>query len=298
MPETTARRAGRSPALAWDYPTLDGSSSATRISRRCSRRSTAIPSPMVSRSGTSPPCETMGRPPAVAGSTPGSCPRPGAIRRAAQGRRQGVTGVGLLVAGQPAPAVQPGLSRSTGEPPGASARSGSGGMLRRVAGRAMTPGFPADEAGVQTGAGGQGARRARRGLAVREHGGWQRLALRRLGGCAIVPFPTHYEPFETPVHNLLYPQQPAKPRPGTSPARQPVPRGGGRAVPLRHHHLPSHRAPHRRRHEPLGTGWPSCSQKASWKLARSSPSPASTTALGDPFYLARRGAGHGESAQP
>ena len=70
------------------------------------------------------------------------------------------------------------------------------------------------------------------------------------------PLPTHYEPQDSPVQNLLYPKQ------ERNPVRQilrrpwhPVPAQRGRArlgrVPLRGHHLPADRAPHRGRDEPL-----------------------------------------------
>ncbi len=66
------------------------------------------------------------------------------------------------------------------------------------------------------------------------------------------PLPTHYEPLESPVRNFLYGQQ-------CNPARfecrredNPYHRRVGRpALPLRAHHVPAHRAPHRGRHDPL-----------------------------------------------
>ena len=66
------------------------------------------------------------------------------------------------------------------------------------------------------------------------------------------PLPTHYEPLESPVGNLLYPRQTCTPGcahlPGTSQpsgphARDRVPRGG--------HHLPTHRALPERADEPV-----------------------------------------------
>ena len=66
------------------------------------------------------------------------------------------------------------------------------------------------------------------------------------------PLPTHYEPHESPFDNPLYGQRRQPGAPGV-PARreplqpdwQPVRR---RRLPVRPHHLPAHRAPHRRRH--------------------------------------------------
>ncbi len=63
------------------------------------------------------------------------------------------------------------------------------------------------------------------------------------------PLPTHYEPLETPFGNPLYPEHiynPAadrKERPDN-----PYARSGGRALPVRAHHLSPDRASHRRRH--------------------------------------------------
>ena len=66
------------------------------------------------------------------------------------------------------------------------------------------------------------------------------------------PLPTHYEPWESPVQNLLYPRQANNPvalkreRPGNYYA-QPA----GRAISLRSDNLPSDGAPHLRSNEPL-----------------------------------------------
>ena len=64
------------------------------------------------------------------------------------------------------------------------------------------------------------------------------------------PLPTHYEPLESPVGNPLYGRQ-------TNPAAEPKERPDNAyaaprrpALPARADHLPAHRAPHRRRHEP------------------------------------------------
>ena len=69
------------------------------------------------------------------------------------------------------------------------------------------------------------------------------------------PMPTHYEPQESPFPNLLYGQQ-------HNPVRQLIrhpenryqPSGdqpGVGRVPVRDHHVPAHRAPHRRGHVPV-----------------------------------------------
>ena len=65
------------------------------------------------------------------------------------------------------------------------------------------------------------------------------------------PMPTHYEPFESPVDNLLYPKMGANPVALTwDRAGEPGRAAGRRALPDRGLHLPPHRAPHGGRHEP------------------------------------------------
>ena len=70
------------------------------------------------------------------------------------------------------------------------------------------------------------------------------------------PLPTHYEPEESPVRNAAL-RSAAQPGPQDRPhdAAQPLPpergRGRSRGLPVRAHHLPAHRALHRRRDEPL-----------------------------------------------
>ncbi len=73
-------------------------------------------------------------------------------------------------------------------------------------------------------------------------------------GVADGPLPTHYEPHESPVRNLLYGQQ-ASPvrkiygRPD-NPSNPAPPEAAPRGVSLRVHRGAAHRAPHRGRHEP------------------------------------------------
>ena len=65
------------------------------------------------------------------------------------------------------------------------------------------------------------------------------------------PMPTHYEPFESPVPNLLYPG--GRLQPGDAdlePVGQPDAPDRRPALPVRGHDVPAHRAPHRRRDEP------------------------------------------------
>ena len=68
------------------------------------------------------------------------------------------------------------------------------------------------------------------------------------------PLPAHYEPQESPFTNPLYGQQRNPVREIIRHPREPAPavrpRTRRRRVPLRRHHLPAHRAPHRGRHVP------------------------------------------------
>ena len=66
------------------------------------------------------------------------------------------------------------------------------------------------------------------------------------------PLPTHYEPVESPVDNLLYPEHRARTRRRSRWQRpdNPLDAAARPALPARGDDLPAHRAPHRRRHEP------------------------------------------------
>ena len=62
------------------------------------------------------------------------------------------------------------------------------------------------------------------------------------------PLPTHYEPFESPVDNALYPKVGANPAALTlGPRREPADPAAGPALPDRRLDVPAHRAPHGRR---------------------------------------------------
>ncbi len=97
------------------------------------------------------------------------------------------------------------------------------------------------------------------------------------------PLPTHYEPLESPVHNLLYPDLGADPsairwrRP-----ENPYHATGDPALPGGRHDLPADRASHRRRHEPdAPMARRSYSRRCSPRSTRSSPpSEGSRTAAG------------------
>ena len=102
------------------------------------------------------------------------------------------------------------------------------------------------------------------------------------------PLPAHYEPQESPFRNLLYGQQrnPVRQVTGFEHPGQPAAaqrrRAGRRRVPLRGHHLPADRAPHRGRDEPLAARTcPSSSRSSSARSRPSSPpSAAWSTAAG------------------
>ena len=88
------------------------------------------------------------------------------------------------------------------------------------------------------------------------------------------PLPTHYEPLESPVHNLLYPEvdgEPGGASAGSGP-ENPLHPTERPALPDRGDDLPAHRAPHRGRHEPQRCrGWASCSRRCSPRSTRCSP---------------------------
>ncbi len=66
------------------------------------------------------------------------------------------------------------------------------------------------------------------------------------------PLPTHYEPVESPVGNLLYPKQTCSPtvRLLRRPAQPARPHADG-GVPGGRHHIPAHRALPERADEPI-----------------------------------------------
>ena len=82
-----------------------------------------------------------------------------------------------------------------------------------------------------------------------------RAGCSRRAGMVDGPLPTHYEPQESPVAQRAVPAAAATRR-GELPRKDnrtnpSEPEPGGRRLPLRVHHLPAHRAPHRGRDEPL-----------------------------------------------
>ena len=92
------------------------------------------------------------------------------------------------------------------------------------------------------------------------------------------PFPEHYEPMESPVHNALLQ---GGERPGGVPlqGRQGHLRRRRLRVPLRGHHLPGHRARALRHPERARTWWSRCptsswSCRSSWPSRRASPTAA------------------------
>ena len=85
------------------------------------------------------------------------------------------------------------------------------------------------------------------------------------------PLPAHYEPLESILTNSVHPERQTNPaasrmeRPDNQYASSPDPR-----FPVRPHHLPSHRAPHRGRHvADVVASAPSCSRSSSPRSRRS-----------------------------
>ena len=118
------------------------------------------------------------------------------------------------------------------------------------------------------------------------------------------PLPTHYEPWEAPVGNALYPARPQESRgEDVQRHRQQVHRSGRSGISHRRHDLPADRAPPQRRDEPLAAvARASCSPSCSW---RSRPSSAGERGieecgLGDDRDAPRRhrGQGTGDQADP
>ena len=157
-----------------------------------------------------------------------------------------------------------GASSTTAPPPtrtasrGASARSyvwwdADAGQVDRP----RRPRLPGDHrAGLPAARRRQRRRGARRRRPVHHAGRRQGPGCSRRAGLLDGPLPAHYEPHESPVRNPLYrasrPTRPARCSDRKDNRYQPEPAGAARGrLPLRLHHLPAHRAPHRRRDEPL-----------------------------------------------
>ena len=283
---TTTARAGRQiRALTWDYPT-DGAHGEPDLEAVVCRRSTATPSPMARLvQSFQRRCRTTARPPAAAGSTPASCRSEGTTARAnRQRRRQGGARLGLRLAANRRILYNRASADPTGQPwserkkwvwwdadAGAVDRPRRAGLSPRPS-RPTTSRPPAPAGSTPTPA-------TRRSSCI----GRRQGRLFAAAGLRDGPLPTHYEPWESPVGNPLYPEQPRNPVAQTfDAARQPLPRARRSALPLRHHHLPPDRAPHGRRDEPLGAlagraaaGGLRRDRARSWP-----PSRASTTATG------------------
>ena len=85
--------------------------------------------------------------------------------------------------------------------------------------------------------------------------------------------PRHYEPQESVIRNPLYGQQCNPAAHGMGSSGEPVSQGLGRSrLPVRPHHLPSHRTPYGRWYVRAGSpGFPNCSPKCSAKSRLSWP---------------------------
>ena len=184
--------------------------------------------------------------------------QPGGPAQARPRADLGGPGVGLGLAGEPADPLQPRLGRPGRQAVERAQGATSGGTRTAAAvDRARRPrlrGRPGRRLPAA-----RGRHRRRTALArrrpVHHAGRRQGLAVRARPGWSTARCPTHYEPQESPFRNPLY-----------RPAAQPGPAGGprtgqpvaperrtspGRGVPVRVHHLPADRAPHRRRDEPV-----------------------------------------------
>ena len=87
------------------------------------------------------------------------------------------------------------------------------------------------------------------------------------------PLPTHYEPLESPVGNMLYPEHVNQSRgQANGSGRQQLRRFSRPAFSLRPHDLSTHRASHRRRNVPLCSRiWRSFSQNCFVRFPLNSP---------------------------
>ena len=180
---------------------------------------------------------------------PDAAPRP---RRPRLPRRLGLARVGVGVAGQPPRALQPRVRRPARAGPGPSARSTSGGTRSRASGRATTCRTSRPTRRPATGPSPTPKGMAAIGgtdpfIMMADGKGWLYSPAGLLDG----PMPAHYEPLESPVTNLLYPEVGCNPAALTlEPPGQPGPRRGRQPLPVRRDDVPAHRAPHRRRDEP------------------------------------------------
>ena len=279
--------------LTWDYPT-DGQHAASRAPTRCCARSTARRRTASALSGY------------TAAKDDGSTAvrlldllrrlrrrgQPGRAPQARPGADLGRARVGLGVADEPPDPLQPRLGRPRRASRGASARSYVWWDERAGRGPATTcptsrPTKPPDYR-PPDGAQAQDAHRRRRAVhhAGRRQGpGCSRRPAWSTGRC-----PTHYEPAGVPgAQRALRRSRPT--RPGSVPsaattAYHPTRHAGRRGLPVRVHHLPAHRAPHRGRDEPLDRRtWTSCSRSCS---SRSRPELAAERGLEQRRLGARR----------
>ena len=252
---TTARRGRQLQALTWDYrrggatgePDLEA---VVARDQRLHRRRRPAGAALQRR------CKDDGSTASGCWIYSGIMPAEGQNRaRDRAGRRPGARSAGASPGRQRAHPLQPRLRRPARAGPGASARRGSGGTPTQGSWTGHdVPDFPRDQAArLPAAAGRQGARRPPRRR--RRSCAWPTARGALFAGDRLKdgPLPTHYEPWESPVDNALYPRAAAQPGGAAVRARrQPLPRGRRPALPLRAHDLPPDRAPHGRRHEPLG----------------------------------------------
>ena len=157
--------------------------------------------------------------------------------------------LGLRVAGQPAHPLQPRLRRSRRASPGARRRSSSGGIRRRPAtSRTRRASGWASTCPTSTRSWPRDAKNGDKPFIMRAD-----LVGAFFGPLNDGPFPEHYEPVESPTKNLLSKQQinPVAKIWDVPDQKNDLAPVGSPDYPVRHHHLPAHRAPPVRRHVAL-----------------------------------------------
>ena len=236
----------------------EGRAGRTRRRRRARRRSTASRRPTASRCPRTPSSKPTARPPAAAGSTAACTPTASTRRRGASPARSR-PGSPRSGAGRGRPT---GASSTTARRPtrtasrGASARPTSGGTpeQKKWTGHDV-PDFIADRPPDYRPPEGTTGVAAISGIDPFIMQADGKAWLFAPAGLVDGPLPTHYEPQESPVRNPLY-RPAAQPRAADrqaqgKPAAAERRRAGRGGLPVRVHHVPAHRASHRRRHAPV-----------------------------------------------
>ncbi len=216
--------------------------------------------------------------------------QPGGPAQAGAGSRTGSPGVGLGVAGQPADPLQPRLGRPRRQAVERAQGATSGGTRRRPCGPATTSRTStADQVAATTGRR-TGAKAPRRSRAIdpfiMQADGKAGCSCRPgspTGRCRRTTSRRSRRSATRSTASSATRRASCNPHEDNRYAAERR-RAGRRRLPLRGHDLPAHRAPHRRRHEPLACPTcPSCSRRCSARSRRSwPPSAGCGTAAGRP----------------